>query len=92
MTEHVYNELLRVYANACLKDSVPEAHIDMYVKDAFELFKTVEKGEEAGVEVNVHLLNSLTYLFANALRPEQLEAEVLPLYEKHRVRHDVYTY
>jgi hypothetical protein len=92
MTEHIYNELLRVYANACLKDSVPEAHIDLYVKDAFELFKTVERGDEPGVDVNIHLLNSLTFLFANALRPEQLEADVLPLYEKHRVKHDVYTY
>ena len=44
MTEHVYNELIRTYANACLKDSVPEEHIDMYVKDAFELFKSIEKG------------------------------------------------
>ena len=44
MTEHVYNELLRVYANACTKNAVPEEHIDMYVKDAFELFKSIEKG------------------------------------------------
>lgn len=70
MTEHVYNELLRTYANACTQDSVPEAHIDMYIKDAFELFKSIEKGQEEGVEVNVYILNSLTYLFCNALRPE----------------------
>ena len=70
MTEHAYNELIRVYGNACTKDSVPEAHIDMYVKDAFELFKSIEKGQEEGVEVNIHILNSLTYLFTNALRPE----------------------
>jgi len=70
MTEHVYNELLRVYANACTKEAVPEEHIDMYVKDAFELFKSIEKGQEEGVEVNIHILNSLTYLFSQALRPE----------------------
>jgi hypothetical protein len=92
MTEHAYNELIRVYANACTKDSAPEAHIDMYVKDAFELFKSTEKGQEEGVEVNIHILNSLTFLFTNALRPEQLESEVLPLYEKHKIKHDVYTY
>jgi len=92
MTDHVYNELIRTYANACLKESVPEEHIDMYVKDAFELFKSLEKGQEEGVEVNIHILNALTYLFTNALRPEQLEAEVLPLYEKYKIKHDVYTY
>ena len=26
------------------------------------------------------------------MRPEQLEAEVLPLYEKFKIKHDVYTY
>lgn len=38
------------------------------------------------------MLNSLVYLYASALRPEQLEAEVLPLFEKHRIKHDVYTF
>jgi hypothetical protein len=70
MTEHVYNELLRTYANSCLKENAPETHIDMYIKDACELFKQIEKGQEEGVEVNIHILNSLTYLFTNALRPE----------------------
>lgn len=38
------------------------------------------------------MLNSLVLLYSNALRPEQLEAEVLPLYDKFKIKHDVYTY
>ena len=92
MTEHIYNELIRVYANACTLDAVPEKHIDMYVKDAFELFKYIEKGKVEGVDVNIHILNSLTFLFTQALRPEDLEANVLPLYEKYKIKHDMFTY
>lgn len=93
MTEHVYNELIRVYAGACRLPDVPEKHIDMYIKDAMDLLRTVERDEKnEGVEVNIEILNSLVYLYGSALRPEQLETEILPLYEKHRVKHDVYTY
>ncbi len=63
----------------------------MYLKDSMELFKTLEKGENDN-EVNIQVLNSLLLLYSNALRPEQLEAEVLPLYEKFKIKHDVYTY
>ncbi len=63
----------------------------MYLKDSMELFKTLEKGEN-DTEVNIQVLNSLLLLYSNALRPEQLEAEVLPLYEKFKIKHDVYTY
>lgn len=63
----------------------------MYLKDSMELFKTLEKGEN-DAEVNIQVLNSMLLLYSNALRPEQLEAEVLPLYEKFKIKHDVYTY
>ena len=43
-------------------------------------------------EVNVNILNSLVYLYSCALRPEELEAKVLPQYAKHRIEHDVCTY
>jgi hypothetical protein len=52
MTEHTYNELIRVYAGACLQENVKEEHIDMYIKDSMELFKTLAKGEN-GTEINI---------------------------------------
>lgn len=90
MTEHVYNELIRVYAGAAAVQHVKEEHVDMYIKDAMELFKTMVN--EGQVDVNIHILNSLTLLYCNSLRAEQLEAEILPLYEKYRIKHDIYTY
>jgi len=42
--------------------------------------------------VNVHILNSLVILFSNALKPELVEQKILPLYSKHRIDHDMYTF
>lgn len=42
--------------------------------------------------VNINILNSLVLLFANAMRPEELEHKVLPLFSKHRIKEDVFTY
>ena len=79
MTEHVYNELIRCYGGACLVPKVPEAYIDMYIKDVMDLFKALERDEDGlGLEVNVEILNSLVYLHSNALRPEQLNKTNIP--------------
>jgi len=89
MTEHVYNELIRTYANACLENKIKEEHVDMYIKDAWELVKSMEK---YGLEPNIHILNSLLFLYCNAVRAEEMEAKVLPLYDKYRIPHDIYTF
>ena len=39
LTEHSYNGLLRTYAGAAAVRQVKEEHIDMYIKDAWELFE-----------------------------------------------------
>jgi pentatricopeptide repeat protein len=54
VTEHVYNELIRVYAGACTQPNIQEQHIDLYIKDALDLFHTLEKdSNNEGVEVNI---------------------------------------
>lgn len=89
MTEHIYNELIRTYAGACQIEHVREEHIDMYIKDTWELFETMQKD---GTDINVNILNSMVYLYSSALRPDDMEAHVLPLYDKYKIKHDVYTY
>jgi hypothetical protein len=54
-----------------------------------ELFTT--QIEPQGL-VNINILNSLVLLFGNTLRIEELEHRILPLYSKHRIEHDMYTY
>jgi hypothetical protein len=44
------------------------------------------------LEVNNNLLNSLVLLHANALRVEDLDAYVLPLFDKFKVKYDVFTF
>ena len=42
--------------------------------------------------VNINILNSLVLMFSNTLRLEELEHKILPLYSKHRINHDMYTF
>ena len=86
---HGYNGLIKTYAGAAAQWKVKEEHIDMYVDDAMKLFNQMVEG---GIKPNVFVLNSLTLLHANALRPDDLDSTELPLYDKHRIKHDVYTY
>ena len=47
---------------------------------------------ETDYEPNARILNSLLLLYCNALLPVQVETDVLPLYDRYRIKHDVYTY
>lgn len=42
MTEHSYNGLLRTYAGAAGVRKVKEEHVDLYIKDAWELFEQMK--------------------------------------------------
>lgn len=90
MTEHTYNGLIRTYAGAAAVRGVKEEHVDLYIKDAMELFEQLKKDER--LQVNSHVLNGLVELHVNALRVDELDANILPLYEQHKVKPDVYTY
>jgi hypothetical protein len=90
INSHVYNGLLRTYAGAAGLRDVKETHIDMYIKDSWALFEQIKENPDA--EVNSHILNSLLLLHTNALRPHEMDANVLPLYDKHRIAYDIYTF
>ena len=62
----------------------------MYINDAWLLYEQIEQSKDC--EVNVFILNSLVYLFSCALKTQELEAKVLPQFERHRIQHDVNTY
>ena len=89
MSEHVYNGLIRTYAGACAQPHVQEKHVDEYLADVWVLF---ERMRNEGFEPSVVVLNSILQAHANALRPQELHGDVLPLYDKHRVEPDVHTY
>jgi pentatricopeptide repeat protein len=90
MTPHSYNGLIRTYAGAAAVRFVKEEHVDMYIKDTWELFETMKEDPE--MEINIHILNSILLLHTNALRIEELDSKVLPLYAKFKIKHDVFTY
>ena len=62
----------------------------MYVNDAWLLYEQLEQNKNC--EVNIYILNSLVYLFSCAIKTHELEAKVLPQFERHRIAHDVNTY
>ena len=79
-----------MYAGACKVPNTQEKHIEMYLKDGWELFEQMVN--QTDYEPNIQVLNSLVLMFANAIKPLELESKILPLYEKYRIQHDVYTY
>ena len=40
VNEHIFNQLIKVYAGASNGQFVQDKHIDLYIKDAMELFTT----------------------------------------------------
>lgn len=88
--EAIYNQLIRVYAGAANVPGTKHDHVLMYIKDAWALFDLIEK--KPNLEVNHNILNSMVMLYANTLKTEELEARVLPLFDKHRLSYNVYTF
>ena len=90
MTEYLYNGLIRTYAGAAALRNVKEEHIDLYIKDSFELFNQLQNDPDCNVTPQV--LNSLLLLHCNAMRVDDLDSKVLILYDKHKIPYDIYTY
>lgn len=88
INQHIYNGLIRTLASATTI-GVREEHVEEWIQDAWNLFHKVQ---EEGYQVNVQLLNTMLYLHTKAVREEELETRVLPLYKKHKIQYDVYTY
>lgn len=90
INEHVYNGLIRTYAGAAAQREVKEEHIDLYIKDAWALFDQLKA--QANVPVNGYILNSLLMMHTVCFRVEELDAKVLPLYDKYKIPYDIYTF
>jgi len=63
MNDHVYNGLIKTYGGACLIKDVAPTHIDQYLED---IWKLVDQMEEKGIDMNIHILNSITLAYCNA--------------------------
>jgi len=51
VNEHIFNQLIRVYAGACLVPDTKYEHIDMFVKDGMDLFREMEQSPD--VDINI---------------------------------------
>ena len=88
--EHIFNQLIKVYAGAVTVAGTKHEHVQMYIKDAWAIFELVEKNPK--IAMNANILNQMVTLYAGALKPEELEAKVLPLFDKFSVPFNVYTF
>jgi pentatricopeptide repeat protein len=89
VNKYICNELLRVYGGAIKQPFVKTEHIDQYIKDAWDIIKYMEA---ENLPIDVYILNSLLYVHCSAHKLELVEGLVVPLYEKHGVAMDGYTY
>ena len=87
---NIFNQLIKVYAGACLVPNTLDKHIQMYLNDGWELYQQMIS--ETDYEPNIIIINSLVLLYSNALNVEELERKVLPLYAQNNIKYDVYTF
>ena len=86
--KQIYNSLVRVYGRVCSLPDLPDAYRETAVMDTW---KIVEEASARGM-VDTILLNNVMTVHANALEVDKLEGLVLPLYEKHGLQMDSYSY
>ena len=80
--------MLRTYAGACTLGPLNNSQIDLYISDAWKLLDII-KNENM---ININILNSFLFIHVKALKSDQIEGLVLPLYEKFKIEKDEYTY
>lgn len=90
MNNHIFNQLIRVYAGAIKEPECSDEKVDRYCGDAWALYQQMQEMPES--EVSVQVLNSLIHLYAGAIRPHEIESKVLPQYALHKIAYDENTY
>jgi len=68
---YMYNGLLRTYAGACGAPQCSREIKDLYIDDAWNLFRQLQTIEKHPVSVNI--LNSLLLVHTKANMPEKVE-------------------
>jgi pentatricopeptide repeat protein len=89
VTKYHCIELIRTYAGACRIPYVKYEHIESYIKDSWEIFKYME---DNNMVIDKYVLNSMIEVHCSVHKKELVEGLVLPLFEKHGVEIDEFTY
>ncbi len=89
ITKYHCIELIRTYAGASRIPYVKYEHVESYIKDAWEIFKYIE---DNNMPIDKYVLNSLIELHCAVQKKELVEGLVLPLFEKHGVQMDQFSY
>lgn len=88
MNKYILNAAIKVYGGVVKSEYMTNDLIDIYVKDAWKLFETAVNLKL----VDVFILNSLLSVHVKALREEEIDGLVLPLYEKYNLTKNTETY
>lgn len=68
--------------------NIAEETVDLFIADSWRLLDEISKRKL----VNVNILNSFMLIFMQAVRTEQIDGLVLPLYKKYGVEMNEFTY
>lgn len=82
-------ELIRTYAGAFRIPYVKVEHIESYIKDSWEILKYME---DNNMIIDKYVLNAMIEIHCSVHKKELVEGLVLPLFEKHGVEVDEFTY
>ncbi|EAR87412.2 PPR domain protein (macronuclear) [Tetrahymena thermophila SB210] len=88
MNKYILNSAIKVYGGVVKSDYMTNDLIDIYIKDAWKLFERAVKENM----VDVHIINSLLDVHVKALREDDVDGLILPLYEKYNIKKNTETY
>jgi pentatricopeptide repeat protein len=89
VTKYHCIEMIRTYSGACRIPYVKYEHIESYLKDAWEILKYIE---DNNMPVDKYVLNAMVEIHCSVHKIDLVEGLVLPLFEKHGVEMDEFTY
>ena len=73
ITKYIYNEMLRTYAGAMTHEFCPDNVKDTYIMDSWKLLEQIKQEKKISIQV----LNSLLLVHCKAMRPEQVEVQMI---------------
>lgn len=84
----IYNAMIRCYASACAIPNLELSTVDLFINDAWKLLEEVGR---KGL-IDSKMLNNFMVMYVYAMRGDEIDGLVLPLFDKYKIEKDQYTY
>lgn len=87
--QFIITGLIKTYASAVKNPLSTKEQISQYLDDTWELAKYAE---DNNIEINSYICNGILLTFCNAQKWDEVDNRVIPYFNKHKVKLNVFSY